>query len=429
LRGDGTWGAVPLRMTKRLLFLATAALLTTIATPAGATVSANGRYVNTAALNGRYVNTALLNGRYVNGASGGAYVAGPRLDGRWLDGVTWADGDVTWTSVSGSRLVGWVYAWRWDYAKNDWVREWRTIDDFTGVHFQATTADGGAPVDLRIDAVRTGAASAARDDVYYYRVTALQQRQVLQCSGSRCFRVNRTDWFPICGSGEAIALAGAWNSGSGFRGAGGKDRSSLDITFACTEAAVGKCVDQLGYKPWAGDPITTSIWGWVADAVAGQTVQRWHEITVPSGDLQHEACVRMVRADYCGDGLSHTFDGTAIDVGDSFAPSTNTLGTPSWGLEGVWTPNGASCLSEARWLDVANITGAGCLCSFGNACVTTSMYMQQQPAGGSTDAPAFDPDRLPTLVPFAHGRCNLPAGALFNRSSTILPTDSAPSGG
>jgi ADYC domain-containing protein len=46
---------------------------------------------------------------------------------------------------------------------------------------------------------------------------------------------------------------------------------------------------RFGYKPWreaAGKP-------------------RWD---------YHQACVRMVRADYAGDGIGHTRDGTLIDL-------------------------------------------------------------------------------------------------------------------
>jgi hypothetical protein len=64
----------------------------------------------------------------------------------------------------------------------------------------------------------------------------------------------------------------------------------------------------------------------------------------------HEACVRMVRADYCGDGVSHTVDGVGIDVWDSSninLMSSLSTATDGYGHEGEWTPSGARCLSDA----------------------------------------------------------------------------------
>ena len=38
----------------------------------------------------------------------------------------------------------------------------------------------------------------------------------------------------------------------------------------------------------------------------------------------HQACTRLVRADYCGNGVYHTATGTSIDVYDSLNIQTRT---------------------------------------------------------------------------------------------------------
>src|SRR5262249_22674895 len=59
---------------------------------------------------------------------------------------------------------------------------------------------------------------------------------------------------------------------------------------ACSAGVLANCV-RWGYPPWA--------------ALAGRSLR----------DL-HQACTRMARADYCGNGKSHTRDGTPIRLQD-----------------------------------------------------------------------------------------------------------------
>jgi ADYC domain len=73
----------------------------------------------------------------------------------------------------------------------------------------------------------------------------------------------------------------------------------------------------------------------------------------------HWACTRLARADYCGNGVSHTHDGTWVNVWDTLpAPgplqrrTKGLLGLPPTGMlfEAGWNTGGAVCLSRARWL-------------------------------------------------------------------------------
>ena len=76
---------------------------------------------------------------------------------------------------------------------------------------------------------------------------------------------------------KAIPLTGSWDET-------GKHTESSDmITFGCTSGVLAKCV-RFGYKPWK--------------TVKGKLLRDYHQ-----------ACTRMVRADYCGNGKSHTREG------------------------------------------------------------------------------------------------------------------------
>jgi hypothetical protein len=121
---------------------------------------------------------------------------------------------------------------------------------------------------------------------------------------------------------RALAVPGVWNA----RGA--RQEEAGAFTFACEAGAIAKCVEW-GYKPWAekdGKSLT---------------------------DI-HQACTRMARADYCGDGNSHTRDGNPIDVYDERKVMTrSTESSELWDVrrgsfEAAWSAEGASCLSHTR---------------------------------------------------------------------------------
>lgn len=133
-------------------------------------------------------------------------------------------------------------------------------------------------------------------------------------------------WQPACaadadGRSVAIPLAAIWDDH------GDRSESSAMFTFGCTTGVIAKCY-RWGYRPWVtGDGDLTAM---------------------------HWACTRMARADYCGNGVPHTHDGTKIDMWDTLpspiqrrAPALQTLGML---FEAGWDTGGAACLSRARWL-------------------------------------------------------------------------------
>jgi hypothetical protein len=121
---------------------------------------------------------------------------------------------------------------------------------------------------------------------------------------------------------RALAVPGVWDE----RGA--RQEVTGSFTFACENGAIAKCADW-GYKPWAKKE--------------GRSL----------ADL-HQACTRMARADYCGDGRSHTREDNGIDVYDSLKVMTRTTeSSAAWDVsrasfEAAWSPDGAACLSRTR---------------------------------------------------------------------------------
>jgi hypothetical protein len=68
----------------------------------------------------------------------------------------------------------------------------------------------------------------------------------------------------------------------------------------------------------------------------------------------HQACVRMIRADYCGDGRPHTRDGTRIDLYDRLGIQRDEP-VPGMSFEAAWGPGGALCVRHARLPDVLDL--------------------------------------------------------------------------
>jgi hypothetical protein len=91
-----------------------------------------------------------------------------------------------------------------------------------------------------------------------------------------------------------------------------------EFELTCTAGVHGKCV-RFGYLPWLGEPM--------------------REL--------YNSCIRMMRADYCGDGEATTRDGTLIDIYDDYG--IQTLDAPSVRtFEAGWTAAGAVCVSHVR---------------------------------------------------------------------------------
>jgi hypothetical protein len=122
-------------------------------------------------------------------------------------------------------------------------------------------------------------------------------------------------WIPLCGNEPdgsatlALVVPGTWNLTTGAWSDDG-----TKFSLACRHASVAKCVE-FGYKSWLG----------FAD--------------------HHHACVRMLRADYCGDGTPHTVNGTEINLYDDAGVQTDA---EAWPVDAEWGPDGALCVNHHR---------------------------------------------------------------------------------
>lgn len=135
-------------------------------------------------------------------------------------------------------------------------------------------------------------------------------------------------WRPLCGGdGKALFLEGVWDSQSGWR------PSAELFSVSCTDGVLAKCV-RWGYKPWKSVP-----------GAGGKPIEL--------RDL-HRACVRAARADYCGDGVSYTADGTLIDLWDAHGLIGKTPETQSeqgFSAEASFGTAGAGCIEQARYAE------------------------------------------------------------------------------
>jgi hypothetical protein len=139
---------------------------------------------------------------------------------------------------------------------------------------------------------------------------------------------NGNSWQPACpvdsdGRRVAIPLAATWDE------RGDRVESSSLFTLGCSTGVIAKCY-RWGYRPW--------LTGYGADMAE-----------------MHWTCTRLARADYCGDGVPHTQDGTQINIWDNLpapGPIQEHGGLlPPFGMvfEAGWSTGGAVCVSHARW--------------------------------------------------------------------------------
>jgi hypothetical protein len=104
----------------------------------------------------------------------------------------------------------------------------------------------------------------------------------------------------------------------------GRMISQSGFTLTCSAGAQGKCV-RFGYKPWKTLPNGTELAGY------------------------HRACVKMVRADYCGDKAT-TRTGMRIDLYDDLGieREAESAGADELTFEAAWSADGAVCVAHTR---------------------------------------------------------------------------------
>jgi hypothetical protein len=99
-------------------------------------------------------------------------------------------------------------------------------------------------------------------------------------------------------------------------------------TFSCPRGVISKCVRAWGYKPWK--TLRSPVHG---------------EVSLLRLYL---ACTRAALAEYCGDGISHTRDGTLVDMFDIYGFNVPE-NVPGFREESVFDEYGALWVSVPRW--------------------------------------------------------------------------------
>jgi len=224
------------------------------------------------------------NGKSLNGTS----LNGTSLNGKSLNGTS-----LNGTSLNGKSLNG-----------TSLTASSSTAPPLTGASAVGSTwtgtASNGATFALRIDSATQG--TGANADLWFYGLSYQ----------------TTTGWNPLCGVDgsnapiQAVPVAGVW-------GAVTSDQahyiaSTTQYTWACRGKTIAKCVE-LGYKTYRG---------WTNQLLA---------------------CVRLLRADYCGTGVAHTVDGTLLNLYDNVGVQADTEG---WKPEAAWAVTGAKCVNSTN---------------------------------------------------------------------------------
>jgi hypothetical protein len=128
-------------------------------------------------------------------------------------------------------------------------------------------------------------------------------------------------WQALCepdgqGLSRGFPIAGSFSADGRYESAPGT------LSLTCSSGAQGKCV-RFGYAPFK----------------YGADGRPLHD--------HYSACLRMVRADYCGDGRATTRDGTAIDIYDRVGVQQAESGA-DFRFEAGWTADGAVCVHHPR---------------------------------------------------------------------------------
>jgi hypothetical protein len=253
----------------------------------------NGLHLNGVHVNGLHVNGLHVNGLHVNGTT----LAGASIEGMTLEETSFSG---TWNGAQISGL------------------------GFIGTRMAARMPDGST-IALRIDDIEP----SADPEILLYDVSA---------------SADGVSWAPLCvdtlgAPVHSYPLSGYWDESQGTPTGGAHIDDPTQFTFACQGYALAKCTE-MGYKPWAA----------VTECKSSGVCH-----SVPLSFL-HEACTRTLRADYCGDGMPLTRDGTVIDVSDNVG--VESFAMPTWPFEAEWSYGGATCIRKTRWstIDSADTT-------------------------------------------------------------------------
>ncbi len=243
----------------------------------------NGQNLNGQNLNGQNLNGQNLNGQNLNGPDNGTFTIWTSLEGASREGLNFDSVQLTETQLIGRR-----------------GSSIRSGSEMIGSILLARRGNG----ETVMMAVRGVVPPAAGTTAWKYFIE---------------YRETDKTWYPVCedasGPIGAIALNGIWDHRQGAPGGGGHVADATKFTFACDNVgSIGKCV-RMGYESWR----------------TSGTVQLTNHLA---------ACVRLMRGDYCGDGVSHTQNGNRVNLYDALSIQDDT---EDWVIESEWDQHGARC--------------------------------------------------------------------------------------
>ncbi|MCB9568519.1 MAG: hypothetical protein H6710_15110 [Myxococcales bacterium] len=289
-----------MKTTATLTALALAAALATPACDPGDADALEARVLqdNSGALNGIILNGIILNGIILNGIIlNGILLNGGDVDGVTLDATSAPDGGAV-TNVQLDKKSG-------ELSISSDLGGSFSGDEVVGT--ELTYASAAAIYRLRIDdAVLVPAEDVKGGELYHYTINyQVEEEGSWSEPASLC----------VDGLGEpteALLLPGLWD----HQTATAITTDPKAITIACRHAALAKCAEW-GYRP----------------GVMPKT---------------HQTCLRMARADYAGDGVPHTSNGTPIHIADIYKVNTEDE-APGLYKEAEWGTDGAVCIHRAAF--------------------------------------------------------------------------------
>jgi len=244
---------------------------------------------NGISVNGTNLNGTNLNGASLNGANlNGANQNGTSFNGFSLNGIGAQGAELDGIALEDVALVG--------TSLRAVDAHGRTIEGADWIGAEIVGRASTEPVELRIAAVDVDPGDPS---MHWYTLTH--------------------EGRSVCSDGErGLFVRGVWDE-TGARQDSLADDPTIEFTFSCASGVIAKCVG----------------WGYAPDEVGPET---------------HEACTRLARADYCGDGRAHTVDGTLVDVYDRMGVMQPEPGS-TLEFEAGWGPRGATCVSRPRYVE------------------------------------------------------------------------------
>lgn len=179
--------------------------------------------------------------------------------------------------------------------------------DLVGAKLSLTLPGGDEPEQVSIDAVVVDPLDPTGESLLYkMRAVDPESGELVDLCGP-----------DVAGERWAFPLRGQWDDE-------GYPLSDEGFTLTCGDGAQGKCV-RWGYKPWKVLADGTSLAAY------------------------HQACIRMVNANYCGNRRT-TRDGMLIDYWDNLgiAQPEPDPAQQQLEFEAAWGPNGAVCVAHTR---------------------------------------------------------------------------------